>query len=127
MTLNEDIRIACVKNQKEVFSSIDKAEWEEKVLKEDFNRLREEVAADIKTGRKKEAFKRIERYYEEQQAVNSVVGSGKVASSLERDLQDLRETVKDTFRGTPQAIQRKQKKNAKSLQYEGYKGRRIKQ
>ena len=122
--LAESFQIACVEDQQEVFSSIDRDEWEEKVLKEDFNRLREEVAADIKEGRKTEALKRIEKYYGEQQAVNAVVGSGKVATSLERDLEDLREKVKDTFQGAPQAVQLKQKKNSKALQYEGYRGRR---
>jgi Ca-activated chloride channel family protein len=126
-TLTEPFQIACVKDRKEVFSSIDKNEWEEKVLKEDFNRLREEVAADIKKGRKAEALKRIDNYYGEQQRVNSVVGSGKVATSLEGDLEDLRAQVKDTFQGAPQAVQLKQKKNSKALQYEGYKGRRTKQ
>jgi Ca-activated chloride channel family protein len=124
VTLKEAFQIACVENRQEVFSSINKNEWEEKVLKDDFNRLREEVAADIKTGRKTEALERIERYYDEQQRVNSVVGSGKVATSLEGDLEDLREQVKDTFQGAPQAVQLKQKKNSKALQYEGYKGRR---
>lgn len=126
-TLTDAFQIACVTDRQEVFSSIDKDEWEEKVLKEDFNRLREEVAADIKTGRKAEALDRIERYYGEQQRVNSVVGSGKVATSLEGDLEDLRKQVKDTFQGAPQAVQLKQKKNSKALQYEGYKGRRIKE
>ena len=38
--------------------------------------------------------------------------------------QDLKTMVKDTFAGSPAAVQQKQKANAKSLQYEGYKGRR---
>ena len=32
--------------------------------------------------------------------------------------------VEDTFEGAPAAVSRKQKSNSKSLQYEGYKGRR---
>jgi Ca-activated chloride channel family protein len=124
ISLAEAFQIACVKDQQEVFSSIDKNEWEQKVLKDDVNKLREEVAAEIKKGRKKEALKRIETYYGEQQAVNSVVGSGKVAASLERDLGDLREMVDDTFQGRPQEVEVKQKKNSKALQYEGYRGRR---
>ncbi len=122
--LAETFQFACVEDQQEVFDSIDRNEWEEKVLKEDFNRLREEVATDIKKGKKTEALKRIENYYGEQQSVNAVVGSGKVANSLERDLEDLREKVNDTFQGAPQAVQLKQKKNSKALQYEGYRGRR---
>ena len=32
--------------------------------------------------------------------------------------------VEDTFEGSPAAVSRKQKSNSKTLQYEGYKGRR---
>ncbi len=124
ISLNETFQIACVKDQQEVLTSIDKSEWEEKVLKDDFNRLKEEVAAEIKKGRQEEALKRIEAYYGEQQSLNSVVGSGKVAASLDRDLGDLREMVNDSFQGSPQEVERKQKKNAKTLQYQGYRERR---
>ncbi len=96
------------------------------MLNEDLNKLREDVAKDLKKGQKKEAFTRIEKYYGEQQAVNSVVGSPSVATSLERDLDDLRDMVEDTFQGKPQEVELKQKKNAKALQYEGYRGRRSK-
>ena len=124
--MTEPFRIACVKDQLEVYSSIDENEWEEKVLNEDLNKLREEVAKDLKKGEKKEALTRIEKYHAEQQAVNSVVASPRVATSLERDLDDLRGMVEDTFHGKPQEVQLKQKNNAKALQYEGYRGRRSK-
>jgi len=124
-TISKPFRIACVKDQDEVFASIDKSEWEEKVLQDDYNRLREEVAADVKKGDKKQALDRIDRYYHEQQSVNSVVGSGEVAKNLEKDLGDLRGVVKETFQGEPAEVAHKQKKNAKVLQYEGYSGRRT--
>jgi Ca-activated chloride channel family protein len=124
--LSKPFRIACVKDQNEVFASIDKSEWEEKVLREDYNRLREEVATDIKKGNKKEAMDRINKYHDEQQSVNSVVGSSQVADNLDKDLESLRGVVKQTFQGEPAEVEHKQKKNAKVLQYEGYSGRRIK-
>ncbi|MDH3802387.1 MAG: hypothetical protein OEU80_09915, partial [Deltaproteobacteria bacterium] len=117
-------QIACVKDQQEVYSSIDKSEWEEKVVKEDINRLREEVATDIKKGSKKKALRRIEEYFQAQQSVNAVVASPKVATSLDKDLGGLRDMVEDTFQGAPQEVELKQKKNSKVLQYEGYSGRR---
>jgi Ca-activated chloride channel family protein len=123
--ISQPFRIACVKDHDEVFASIDKEEWEEKVLQDDYNRLREEVAADIKKGNKAQAMDRIDHYYHEQQTVNSVVGSGKVARSLEKDLDALRGVVKETFAGAPAEVAHKQKKNAKVLQYEGYSGRRT--
>ncbi|UCE81592.1 MAG: VWA domain-containing protein [Deltaproteobacteria bacterium] len=125
VTLSDSFQIACVRDQKEVFSSIDKSEWEEKVLKEDYNKLREEVAADIKAGKPQAALKRIQNYSGEQQAVNSVVGSGKVAANLEKDVETLRDMVNETFQGSAPEVEMKQKKNSKALQYEGYRGRRF--
>jgi Ca-activated chloride channel family protein len=123
-TLSKPFRIACVGDQEEVFAAIDKSEWEEKVLRDDYNKLREEVAADIKKGNEKGAFARINQYHNKQQSINSVVGSSQVADNLEKDLDDLRGFVKETFEGKPGEVVHKQKKNAKALQYEGYAGRR---
>jgi Ca-activated chloride channel family protein len=125
-TLARPLTVACVKDQQDVFASIDKDEWEEKVLRDDYNRLREEVAADIKVGNEKEAISRIDHYRKKQESINAVVGSSEVADNLERDVEDLRSKVTDTFQGAPQEVEQKQRRNAKVLQYEGYAGRRSK-
>ena len=117
-------KIACVKDQREVQASIDKTSWTEKVIREDYNRLKQEVAADIKAGKKQKALGRIHSYYREQESINAAVGSAEVTQNLDRDLKDLRQRVEDTFEGSPSAVSRKQKSNSKILQYEGYKGRR---
>ena len=111
-------------DQRKVYSSIDKTSWSEKVINEDFNRLKQEVASDIRSGKQQEALKKIETYHDEQEAVNAVVGSAGVADNLDHDVKELKTMVKDTFKGAPAAVQQKQKSNAKSLQYEGYRGRR---
>jgi len=126
VSLAEAFQLACVKDRQQVYGSINRNEWEEKVLKDDFNKLKEEVAAEIKKGKQEKALKRIDEYYQKQQSVNAVVASPRVATSLERDLEDLRGVVNETFQGEPQEVQIKQKKNSKSLQYEGYSGRRSK-
>ena len=122
--LDEALAIACVNDPDRVYSSIDKTHWSQIVINEDFNRLKQDVAADIKSGKKQEALERIEKYYDEKEAVNAVVGSAEVADNLDRDVKELEGMVKDTFKGSPAAVQQKQKSNAKSLQYEGYRGRR---
>lgn len=122
--LEESFKIACVNDQKKVYSSINKTSWSEKVINEDFNRLKQEVAADIKSGQKQGALKKIDKYYDEREAVNATVGSAHVAENLDKDLKELRTFVKDTFEGAPAAVQQKQKSNAKALQFEGYSGRR---
>jgi Ca-activated chloride channel family protein len=125
-SLPEPLRVACVPNASEALASINKAEWEEKVIKEDYNRLREEVAAAVKGGKREEAMMQIDAYTASQQAANAAVGSEVVAGNLEKDVGGLRQTVADSFAGPPAAAAQKQKANAKSLQYEGYSGRRSK-
>jgi Ca-activated chloride channel family protein len=122
--LEKSFKIACVNDQKKVYSSINKTSWSQKVINEDFNRLKQEVAADIKSGKKQRALKKIDEYYEEREAVNAEVGSAHVAENLDKDLKELKTFVKDTFEGAPAAVQQKQKSNAKTLQFEGYSGRR---
>ena len=123
-TLAQSFQIACVKDRSKVISSIDKSSWSEKVIKEDFNRLKQEVAADMKSGKKQNAMKRIRHYYNEQQEINAAVGSARVAENLDRDVKALETLVEDTFQGEPEAVRQKQKSNAKALQYDGYRGRR---
>jgi Ca-activated chloride channel family protein len=122
--LDGSYKIACVKNLKEVQASIDKTSWAEKVIREDYNRLKQEVAADIKAGKKQNALQRIHSYYREQELINETVDSVEVTQNLDRDLKELRQRVEDTFQGAPAAVSRKQKANSKAMQYEGYKGRR---
>ena len=126
VALSEPFVFACVQEEKEVFASIDSDVWEKKVIQEDYNRLRESVAKDVRDGRKKEALDKIEHYYLEQEAVNAVVASPEVAANLDEELSDLRDTVNQTFEGTAGEVHRKQKTQSKALQYEGYKERRAK-
>lgn len=126
VTLSTAFILACVKDPAAAVASIDKETWGYKVIKEDFNRLREAVAKDIKTGKPAAAMKRIDAYHATQQAINAKVQSEAVAGNLEKDLTVLRATVADTFSGAEGEVREKQKKNAKAIQYEGYSGRRSK-
>lgn len=124
--LEKSFMIACVEDQQEVFSSIDKSGWADKVLKEDYNLLKEKVAADIKAGNKASAVKRIEHYRREKEEINASVQSDAVNRNLTKDLDALKDQIDETFQGAPSVVQQKQKANAKALQYEGYSGRRQK-
>ncbi len=123
--LGAPFTVACVDDETSVFSSIDRPRWERKVLVEDYNRLKQEVAADISAGKMDGARGRIERYEKEQRTLNSVVQSPEVSKNLENDLEALRKRVDETFQGPPAAVMEKQKSNAKALQYEGYTERRT--
>ncbi|MEW6267075.1 MAG: VWA domain-containing protein [Thermodesulfobacteriota bacterium] len=126
VALNDAFSVACVPDRREVLASYDKDAWGAKVVNEDYNKLREEVALDIKNGRKDEALKKIEFYRVEQQAINDVVGSGQVSNNLERGLDDLRQSVTDSFSGSPEEAAAKQKSISKEVQHKGYSIRRAK-
>ena len=111
--LSKPLTLTCVKDPNEAMASINTPVWADKVIKEDFSRLREEVADDIRLGRQKEAEKKIEAYYTDQQEINTHVQSEAVAQNLDKDLKMLRQTVKDTFAGGRAEVAEKQKKNCK--------------
>ena len=124
---SETLRIACVADEKAVLSSIDQIAWGEQVIKEDYNRLREEVATAIRKGQKDKALKQICTYEARNRRINQSVASPEVSTNLQRDVTALRQSVIDTFAGPPEAVQQKKKKQSKALQYESYKIRRDKQ
>ena len=124
--LSEPFRVSCVNNAEEAVASIDQDQWEDKVLQEDFNALREQVAVELKNGKKQEALQQIDTYHSQQQLLNTKVGSAKVTSHLNEELDDLRDFVEKTFSGGREEIQKQQKENAKDLQFRGYKERRAK-
>jgi len=122
--LTERFTVACVTDPAAVLSSVRREAWAAKVLQEDFSRLKEEVADEIRRGDKDQALERIRRYREETAAVNRQVASGRVAANLEQEVGDLQHTVQETFAGAPAAIAAKQQQNAKALHYDGYQKRR---
>jgi len=127
MEIKDDLTLACVADPKAVIASIDRAAWGDRVVKEDYNQLKEKVATDIRLGRKEAAISKIHEYEARTRAVNDAVGSAKVADNLEKDVQSLRQSVEETFAGAPAAVAEKKKQRSKALQYESYQIRRDKQ
>ena len=120
------LTVACVPDPKAVLASIKKDYWADQVVQEEFSRLKEEVAADIRDGDRTRAQARIHEYEAKQDAINTVVGSGKVARNLETDVQVLRQRLDETFSGAPAAVAEKRKQVSKAMQYDGYRLRRDK-
>ena len=123
----KNLVLACVADEKAVISSIDRSAWGEQVVKEEYNQLKEGVAAAIRSGEKDRALKQIREYEADNRKINSGVGSAAVSQNLDRDVQALRQSVEDTFAGAPAVVEQKKKQRSKVLQYESYKIRRDKQ
>jgi Ca-activated chloride channel family protein len=126
VNVTRPLTVACVPDPTAVLASIKKDSWADQVVQEEFNRLKEEVAADIRDGDQTRAHVRIQEYEAKQEAINTVVGSGKVAKNLGTDVQVLRQRVDETFTGAPAAVAQKKKQVSKALQYDGYQMRRDK-
>jgi len=124
--LSESFTIACVADPADALASIQKITWEQKVLQDDYGRLKNEVAADIRNGLAPQALEKIRKYQTEQQAVNAVVGSPEVEKNLKKDVVRLEEMVRETFSGTEDEVHAQKKRAAKALQFESYKDRRSK-
>ena len=120
------LTVACVPDPAAVLASIKRESWANQVVQEEFSRLKEAVAADIRDGDKTRAQARIQEYEAKQEGINTVVGSGIVTENLATDVQVLRQRVDETFSGAPAAVAEKKKHVAKSLQYDSYKLRRDK-
>jgi Ca-activated chloride channel homolog len=120
------LTVACVADPAAAMASINKAVWTDQVVKDEFSRLKEAVAGDIRDGDKSRAQIRIREYEAKQATINQVVGSATVAENLATDVQALRSQVEETFAGPPAAVAEKKKQMSKSLQYDGYKKRRDK-
>jgi len=122
----ESLEIASVQDRQEVIASIDQAVWTEQVLKEDYGRLKDNVASAIRTGKKEVALEAIAEYERRTSQINSSIDSDEISENLEKDVETLRQSVNQTFAGAPAAVARKKKQQAKTLQYEGYQVRRDK-
>lgn len=122
--LTSPLEIACVEDPKVVLNSIDKDGWARQVLESDYNRLKEDVSADIRSGKKAAALQRIDAYWREQGKVNAHVKSPEVTDNLGREIKGLRDVVEETFAGEASEVLEKQKTRSKALQYEGYRGKR---
>jgi Ca-activated chloride channel homolog len=123
----EALTVACVDNPGEVAASVDKDVWSAKVVREEYSRLKEQVAEAVRNGDAQAAQQRIQSYEAQQRGINAEVGSAAVADHLDGDIQRLRQSVAETFAGPPSAVAEKQKKTSKSLQYESYQQRRGKE
>ncbi len=126
VSLDKPLTVAVAADERDVFASYDKEQWEKKVIQEDYNRLREEVAADIRKGDQAKANERITDYRSQQAAANAVVQSQEVTRNLEEDLDQLETLITDSFSGSADEAAQKQKVNSKSLQFKSYGERRAK-
>lgn len=113
--------VAVVSDPAAAVASLDVPTWQEAVLTEEYNALRQQVAEAVRAGDQARARDAIQTYRARTEATNAVVGSAAVSANLS-ELSQLEAGVADSFTGADQ--QAKQNAMSKGVGSEAYKGRR---
>jgi len=113
--------IACVRDPDRFFAKVDTDVWEQGVVVEEYNALRQLVAGHVANGRADDAKSVIRDFVDRNEAMNRVVASPSVAQQIEAAA-ELEADVAEAFRGDDAA--EKQNLMGKSLQARGAAERR---
>jgi Ca-activated chloride channel family protein len=119
------LSVACVPDDEAVLGAIDRQSWEQKVLDDDFNRLREEVAADLRAGQQAKAKERIVQYRQQTGQLNARIASPAVTANLEGEARRLESTVDAALAPAAAGAPAPDRNAAKRIQFEGYSNRRA--
>jgi Ca-activated chloride channel family protein len=109
LQLSEAPKVACVASADDFFAAVDLPAWERSVAVEGFNKMQDEVAREVKAGRRDEARMLMHRFRQDTEAMNARLKSPKVQQKLEA-IGELEARVADAFEGDDQ----KAKQNALS-------------
>jgi Ca-activated chloride channel family protein len=90
-----------VKDETTALASIDKSAWERGVAQEEWGRVQQEVARAVHEGQREQAVSALQGYRAKQAAINSVVGSAAVSSTL-AETEAVERQVADAFAGENQ-------------------------
>jgi Ca-activated chloride channel family protein len=115
-------RIACVQNEEQFFAGVDQDAWSRSVTVEGYNKMQEEVAREVKAGRRDEALQRLRAFKDETAAMNARVQSAPVAAQL-RAADELEAEVGAAFVGAGQ--KERQNELSKSKSYDALEYRRA--
>jgi Ca-activated chloride channel family protein len=109
LTFGETPKVACVASADDFFAAVDLPAWERSVTVEGFNKMQDEVAREVKAGRREEAGTLMRAFRRDTEAMNARLRSPEVQKKLDA-LGQLESQVADAFEGADQ----KAKQNALS-------------
>jgi Ca-activated chloride channel family protein len=122
LALNDFPTIACVRDPDRFFASVDSEVWEQSVIVEEYNQLRQSVAGMVAGGREAEAEEEIDRFLDRNATMNRAMASPRVASQIDA-AGKLKADIAEAFRGDD--APKKQNLLGKSLHAEGTLERRA--
>jgi Ca-activated chloride channel family protein len=95
-------RLACVAGEDDFYAGVDKGAWGRSVVVDSYNKMQEEVARDVKAGRKDAALAKVQQFRDETGAMNARIQSAPVAEQL-KSADALSAAVSGAFVGDDQA------------------------
>ncbi len=102
-------QVACVASREDFLAAVDAPAWARSVVVEGFNKMQDEVARQVKAGKREEARAAMEAFRRDAGAINERVRSPAVQRKLDA-IGEMESKVADAFEGTDQ----KDKQNALS-------------
>jgi Ca-activated chloride channel family protein len=119
---SETPRVACVGDADQFYANVDVGAWSRSVIVDGYNKMQEEVARQVKAGRRDEALQRLRQFKDETAAMNTHLRSAPVAAQLD-SADQLESEVAGAFQGADQA--RRQNELSKSAGAEAVDSRRV--
>lgn len=102
VSFTETPRVACVQGEDQFYSSVDVGTWTRSVIVDGYNKMQEEVARDVRAGRRDQALGRVHAFLDETAALNTHLRSDGVAAQLD-SAQKIEADVSAAFQGAHQA------------------------
>jgi Ca-activated chloride channel family protein len=115
-------RVACVAGEDDFYAGVDKEAWTRSVVVDSYNKMQEDVAREVKAGRRDAALGRLRQFKDEAEAMNQRLKAPAVAAQL-GSADRLEQDVTAAFEGTNQAA--KQNDLSKTKSAEAVDARRI--
>jgi Ca-activated chloride channel family protein len=101
LTFGELPRVACVAGEEEFFAGVDSEAWARSAVVDGYNKMQEDVAREVKAGRRDGAMQALRAYRDETGTMNAKLRSPAVAAQLE-SVDKLEKEVGAAFEGDHQ-------------------------
>jgi Ca-activated chloride channel family protein len=102
LSLTDAPRVACVQAADQFYAHVDVGAWTQSVIVDAYNKMQEEVAREVKAGRRDAALQSLHQFKDETAKMNARLQSAPVAAQL-RTLHQLEGQVSAAFEGPRQA------------------------
>jgi Ca-activated chloride channel family protein len=117
-------RVSCVKNEDDYFAAMEPEVRARSIVVDEVNALKQQVSAAVQAGDRAQAAEYLEAFRREKERENLVLQSEEVEDTLQ-SLRSVESAVDAAFEASPSVARELQNSLGKSLNAEGYDGRRV--